>query len=109
MKNRRSYWRWLEKVASDRFLKSGATTVHWHPMLAEIVAEMHKYGYKVPEGLRFLLVGRISGLNVGSTEFFPPVRQGPLPRQNPQRIPVFKTWGLPLARGKPRRRVRRGV
>jgi len=110
MKNRKSYWRWLEKVASDRFARRGATTVHWHPMLAEIVAEMHKYGYKVPEGLRFLLVGRISGMDIGDSEPLRPVRPGPLPlpRQNPHRIPVLKTRGLPVPRGKPRRRVRRG-
>jgi len=111
MKTRRSYWRWLEKIAGNRFARSGATTVHWHPMLTEIVAEMRKYGYKVPEGLRFLLVGRISNVDMGSSKPTQAARPGPfpLPRQNPQRIPVFKTHGLPVSRGKPRRRGWRRV
>ena len=108
-KNDKSYWRWREKAASDRFARRGVTTVHWHPMLAEVVAEMHKYGYKVPEGLRFLLVGRISGMDIGDSEALQPVRPGPLPRQNHHRIPVLKTRGLPVPHGKPRRRVRRGA
>jgi len=108
-KSCRSYWRWVEKVASDRFVKSGITTVHWHPMLAEIVTEMHKYGYKVPEGLRFLLVGRVSSVDIGDSESSQPTRPSsvPLPRKNLHRIPVFKTRGLPVPRGKPRRRTRR--
>ena len=110
-KNRKSYWRWLGNASSNRFARSGTTSVHWHPMLAEIVAEMHKYGYRVPEGLRFLLVGRISGVDIGGSE---PLRQVrpipvPLPRQNPQWIPILKTRGLPVPRGRPRRRVRRRV
>ncbi|KAF9652091.1 hypothetical protein BDM02DRAFT_3109483 [Thelephora ganbajun] len=111
MKSHKSYWRWLEKVASDRFARNGATSVHWHPMLAEIVTEMHKYGYKVPEGLRFLLVGRISCVGVGGSEPLQPIRPGPFPppRKNRHRIPVLKTRGLPIPRGKPRRRARRGV
>lgn len=109
MKNRKGYWRWLEKITSDRFARSGEITVHWHPMLAEIVAEMRKYGYKVPEGLRFLLIGRISDVDTGGLEPSQTVRPGPLPlpQQNPQRIPVFKTRGLPVPRGKSRRRARR--
>ncbi|KAF9782336.1 hypothetical protein BJ322DRAFT_1127321 [Thelephora terrestris] len=107
--NRRSYWKWLEKLAGKRFAASGKTTGYWHPKLAEIIAEMHKYGYKVPEGLRFLLVGRASGVGTGDSEPLRPIRPGPLPRRNPQRIPVFKTRGLPLSRGKPRGRVQRGV
>jgi len=107
------YWRWLEKVASSRFARNGVTTVHWHPMLAEIVAEMHKYGYEVPEGLRFLLVGRVSGAGIRDSVPSQPVRLVPLPppRRNPHRIPVLKTRGLPVPRGKekPRRRVRRRV
>ena len=113
MKTHRGYWGWLEKVASNRFARSGVTAVHWHPMLAEIVVEMRKYGCKVPEGLRFLLVGRVSGVGVGGTEPPQPVHPGPFPppRRNPYRVPVFKTRGLPVPRGKgkPRRRVRRGV
>lgn len=109
MKNQRSYWRWLEKRASKKFVRGGKTTVYWHPMLAEIIVEMQEYGYKIPEGLRFLLVGRTSCIDNGD---FPPLRlvhPGPPPRQNPQRIPVLKTRGLPLCRGKPRRRARRRV
>ena len=109
IKNRKSSWRSWKKVVGDRFSRSGKTTIHWHPMLAEIVAEMRKYGYEVPEGLRFLFVGRISGPDVGSPEPLPPVRQGPPPRQNPQRIPVFKDRGLPITREKYRRRARRVV
>lgn len=109
VKNHRGYWRWLETVASKRFVTSGETTVHWHPMLAEIIAEMHKYGYKVPEGLRFLLVGRGSGMDTGDSEPLRQIRLAPLSRPNPQHIPVFKTRGLPLSRGKPRRGVRRRV
>jgi hypothetical protein len=109
MKNCRGYWRWLEKIANGRFVRSGVATIHWHPMLAEIVAEMHKYGYKVPEGLRFLLVGRIPDVDVGGSETVQAVRPGLLPpsRRNPRHIPVLKTRGWPVSRGKPRRRVRR--
>jgi len=78
-------------------------------MLAEIIAEMHKYGYKVPDGLRFLLVGRTSGVDTEDSRPLQPVHPGPLPKRNPQRIPVLKTRGLPICRGKPRRRVRRGM
>ena len=111
VKNRTGYWRWLEKSASERFARFGTSTVHWHPMLVRIIAEMHKYGYKVPEGFRFLLVGRTSGLNAGDPGPLQPVRPGPPPRQNPQRIPVLKTRGLAVRRRKPRtiKRVRRGV
>lgn len=106
MRNHSSYWRWVEKIVSKRFMRSGRTTVHWHPMLAEIIAEMHKYGYKVPEGLRFLLVGRTSDMDIQDSGPLRLVRPGPPPRRNPQRIPIFKTRGLPVCRGKPRRRVR---
>ena len=111
MKSRKSYWRRLEKFASRRFAGSGVTAVHWNPMLAEIVTEMHKYGYKVPGSFRFLLVGRISCGDIGDFEPLQPIRPGPLPlpRQNPHRIPVLKSRGLPVPRGKPRRRTRRGV
>ena len=82
-------------------------------MLAEIVVEMRKYGYDVPEGLRFLLVGRVSGVDIGDSMTLRPIRPGPfpLPRRNSHRIPVLKTRGLPVRRGKgkPRGRVRRGV
>ena len=105
------YWKWLERVVSNRFVRNGVTTVHWHPMLAEIVAEMRKYGYDVPEGLRFLLVGRVFRMDVGDSGPLQPVRQGPVPppRRNPHRIPVLKTRGLPVPRGKGklRGRVRR--
>jgi len=113
MKSRKGYWKLLEKAASDRFTRSGVPTVHWHPMLAEIAAEMRKYGYDVPEGLRFLFVGRVSSLDVGDSESLQPVQSGPLPlpRRNYHRIPILKTRGLPIPRGKgkPRRRIRRGV
>ena len=108
-KNRRNYWRWVERRASQRFVRSGTTTVHWHPMLAVIIAEMDKYGYKVPEGLRFLLVGRTSGVNTGHSGPLQSVRPGPPPRQNPQCIPTLKTRGMPVRRGKLRRRARRGA
>ena len=109
VRNRRSYWRWLEKMTSKRFARSGTTTVHWHPMLEEIIAEMRKYGYKVPEGLRFLLIGRSSGVETGDAQPLQQVRPGPPPKKNPQRIPVLKTRGLPARRRKCRRCVRRGV
>ena len=111
VKSDKSYWRRVERIASDRFARTGVTTIYWHPMLAEIVAEMHKYGYQVPEGLRFLLVGRISGMDIGNSEPLRPSPPGPLPlpRQNFHRIPTFKTRGLPVPRGKRRRRVRHGA
>lgn len=109
LKNRRSYWRWLEKTASKRFARSGMSALRWHPMLTEVIAEMYKYGYKVPEGLRFLLVGRASGLDTGDSDPLQSVHPGPPPKKNPQRIPVLKTRGLPVCRGKRRRRIRRGV
>ena len=113
MKSSVGYWKWLERVAGNRFARNGVTTVHWHPMLAKIVAEMRKYGYEVPEGLRFILVGRVSGVGTGDSGPLEPVRPGPLPlpRRNPHRIPVLKTRGLPIPhrKGKPRRWVRRGV
>ena len=114
VKSHKSYWRWKEKVVSDRFARQGVTIVHRHPMLAEIVTEMRKYGYKVPKSLRFLLIGRISGVDIGDSEPLRPARPGsfPLPRQNLHRIPVLKTRGLPISRRKNRRyrtRVRRGV
>ena len=108
-RNHRSYWRWLEKTASERFVRSGTTPFRWHPILAEIIAEMHKYGYKVPGGFRFLLVGHASGIEPGDSGPLQQVHPGPPPRQNSRRIPVLKTRGLPVSRGKPRRRVRRGV
>ena len=105
MKNRRGYWRWLEKITGNRFARSGVTTDYWHPMLAEIIPEMDKYGYKVPEGLRFLLVGRISNVDIGGSEPWQATRPGPLPlRRSLQYIPVLKTRGLPVPRGRPRRR-----
>ena len=109
--NHRSYWRWLERIIGERFARSGATAVHWHPILAEIVTEMCRYGYKVPAGLKFLLVGRTSGVETGDSKTLQPVRPRPLPppRKHPRRIPVFKTRGLPVPRGGPRRRIRRGV
>ena len=110
MKNCNSYWRWIERLASDRFAKNGVTSVHWHPMLAEIVAEMGKYGYKVPPAIKFLLVGRISGTERAGP---PPAQEArPIsrrPRQNPQFIPVLKTRGLPVSRGKSSNRLRRDM
>ena len=103
MKNRGSYWRWMEKLASDRFARNGTASAHWHPMLAEIITEVREYGYGVPEGLRFLFVGRISNMDMGDTK--PPQAGRPgLPprRKNPQRIPVLKTRGLPVSRRKRR-------
>jgi len=111
MKKPKSYWRWLEGLTSDRFMRDGRTNIRWHPMLARIAAEMHRCGYKVPEGLRFLFVGRRTpGMDTGGSKLSQPARPGPLPvlRQNPLRIPVFKTRGLLVARGKRGKRVRRG-
>ena len=105
----KTYWTWMERLARKRFVRRGETTVHWHPILAEIIAEMRKYGYKVPIGFRFLLVGRTLGVDIDDPEPLQPVRPAPLPRQTPHQIPVLKTRGLPVPRGKPRKRVRRGV
>ena len=110
MKNRGGYWRWMAKLARDRFARNGTTTAHWHPMLAEIIVEMHKYGYEVPEGLRFLFVGRTSNVDMGDTKPPQAARPNPPPRRkNSQRIPVLKTRGLPVSRGKPRRHGPRAV
>ena len=110
MRNRNNYWRWMERLASDRFAKNGASSVHWHPMLTEIITEMGRYGYGVPGALRFLLVGRVSGTERAG----PPLAHAarpislPSPRQNPQFIPVLKTRGLPVRRGR-RTRPRRAA
>ena len=66
-------------------------------MLAE-VAEMRKYGHNAPEGLRFLLVGRGSGVDVGDSESSVISSTGtlPLPRRNPHSVYVLVPCNLPV-------------
>ena len=74
------------------------------PMLAEVaevVVEMRKYGHNVPEGLRFLLVGRGSGVDVGDSESSVISSTGalPLPRRNPHSVCVIVPCNLPVPVG----------
>jgi hypothetical protein len=106
-KSNRSYRRWSEKSTSKRFARREITV--YGPVLMGIITEMHRHGYEVPPGLRFLLIGHTSDVDIEDSEPLWPLPPGPPPKQNPQRIPVLRTRGLVVRRRRHRRRVRHGV
>ncbi|KAI5122171.1 hypothetical protein M0805_007069 [Coniferiporia weirii] len=103
VKENKARWKRLNGQALEHFVKFGHVNYPRDPMLVNVVQEMHKAGFEVPEAFKRMLIG----------QYVPP--PGGDPSQNrqksspysvkrnqqftPHQLPTAKSRGLPVRKG----------